>query len=291
MHILREELKEKSVLLRSLIITSNNQRNKSSEKTPEYLVPNFPSKENSNYIKEHVPPIKDAVADFFIDGTATKSDNTKKEKQFEKKDRLEQKTLTESNTERGQHDITTEKKSEIVIPQPVLAHTHADEAENSASRSHPSEIEPPKQSEEWRKDTTLITGDSMIAGLREAKLSSNKKIKVRFFPGAKTEDLMFHLIQNLKKNPDNMIIHIGTNNAPYKNENILYEELKQIKDLIRALHPDCKNIFISCPIVSTDNKKTNNVLKKYIDILKTEEILNPTCIGMVFILIATGLLC
>ena len=39
----------------------------------------------------------------------------------------------------------------------------------------------------------------MIAGLREAKLSSNKKIKVRFFPGAKTEDQMFHLIPNLKK--------------------------------------------------------------------------------------------
>ena len=39
----------------------------------------------------------------------------------------------------------------------------------------------------------------MIAGLREAKFSSNKKIKVRFFPGAKTGDLMFHLIPNLKK--------------------------------------------------------------------------------------------
>ena len=111
----------------------------------------------------------------------------------------------------------------------------------------------------------------MIAGLREAKLSSNKKIKVRFFPGAKTEDLMFHLIPNLKKNPDNIIIHIGTNDAPYKNENVLYEELKQIKDLIIDHHPDCKNIFISCPIVRTDNKKANNVLKKYIDILKREE--------------------
>ena len=52
--------------------------------TPENPVPNFPSKENSNYIKEHVPPIKDHVTDFCIDGTATKSDNTEKEKQFEK---------------------------------------------------------------------------------------------------------------------------------------------------------------------------------------------------------------
>ena len=111
----------------------------------------------------------------------------------------------------------------------------------------------------------------MIAGLREAKLSSNKKIKVQFFPNAKTEDLMCHLISNLKKKPDNIIIHIGTNDAPYKNENVLYEDLKQIKDLIIDHHPYCKNVFISCPIVRTDNKKTNNVLKKYIDILKREE--------------------
>ena len=76
MHFLREELKEKSVLLRSLIITGNNQRNKSSERTPENPVPNFPSEENSNDIKEHVPPIKDDVTDFCIDGTATKSENT-----------------------------------------------------------------------------------------------------------------------------------------------------------------------------------------------------------------------
>ena len=94
----------------------------------------------------------------------------------------------------------------------------------------------------------------MIAGLREAKLSSNKKINVQFFPGAKTEDVMFHLIPNLKK-PYNIIIHIETNDAPYKNENVLYEELKQIKDLIIAHHPDCKNICISCPMSVPTGRK------------------------------------
>ena len=124
MHFLRKELKEKSVLLRSLIITCNNQRNKSPEKTPKNPDPNFPSKENSNNIKEHVPRIKDDVTDFCIDDTATKSDNTEKEKQFEKKNQFKQKTLSESNTEREEHGIATEEKSEIVIPQPVLAHTY-----------------------------------------------------------------------------------------------------------------------------------------------------------------------
>ena len=41
-HLLREELKEKSVLLRSIIISSNNQRNKCSDKTPENPTPYLP---------------------------------------------------------------------------------------------------------------------------------------------------------------------------------------------------------------------------------------------------------
>ena len=34
----------------------------------------------------------------------------------------------------------------------------------------------------------------MIAGLREAKLSGNRKVKVHFLPGAKTEDLFILFI-------------------------------------------------------------------------------------------------
>ena len=74
------------------------------------------------------------------------------------------------------------------------------------------------------KGTTLVIGDSMLAGLREAKLSRDKKIKVRFFPGAKTDDLQYHLIPYLKKKPDNIIIHIGTNDSPYKSEDLIYKE-------------------------------------------------------------------
>ena len=44
------------------------------------------------------------------------------------------------------------------------------------------------------KGKTVIVGEPMIEGLRQAKISRNKKVKVRFLPGAKIEDLMFHLI-------------------------------------------------------------------------------------------------
>ena len=169
--------------LRSLIITSNNQKNKSWEEAPENPVPSFPLKENSNDIKKHVPPIKDDVTDFCIDGTAIEGNNTEKEKQLEKKISLNKNTGGKQHWKK-EHGIATEEKSEIDIPQPVLAHTHTCETKNSASRLRPSEIEPPKQSEEWRKGATLITGDLMIADLREAKVSSNKEKKVRFCPGA-----------------------------------------------------------------------------------------------------------
>ena len=36
-------------------------------------------------------------------------------------------------------------------------------------------------------------------------------------------------------------------------------------------HPDCKKICISRPIIRTNKKEANNVLKNYIDILKREE--------------------
>ena len=58
----------------------------------------------------------------------------------------------------------------------------------------------------------------MLAGLREEKLSRSKRIKVRYFPGGKTEAVEYHLILYLKKEPNNIIIHIGTNDNPFKTE-------------------------------------------------------------------------
>ena len=120
--------------------------------------------------------------------------------------------------------------------------------------SNPSQVKKEKDialdPDEWRKDTTLVIGDSMLAGLREAKLSRNKKIKVRFLPHAKTEDLQYHLIPYLKKKPDNIIIHIGTNDSRYKSEDPTYKELLNVKQIIHKLHPDCKNIVVSSAIYS-----------------------------------------
>ena len=87
--------------------------------------------------------------------------------------------------------------------------------------------------EEWKPGTLLIVGDSMIAGLREGKLSRNRKVKVHFFPGAKMKDFYYYLVPLLKKKPDNIILNFGSKDVPYKNEDEIHKELKSIKDFIK----------------------------------------------------------
>ena len=102
--------------LRSLIITSNNQKNKSWEEAPENPVPSFPLKENSNDIKRHVPPIKDDVTDFGIDGTAIESDNTEKEKQLEKKISLNKKHWRKATLKKKNTVLQLKKRVKLIFP-------------------------------------------------------------------------------------------------------------------------------------------------------------------------------
>ena len=112
-----------------------------------------------------------------------------------------------------------------------------------------------------KKGTTLIVGDSMLVGLREAKLSRSNRIKVPYFPDGKTEYWQYHLIPYLEKEPD-------TNDSPYKAEDLIHKELVNVKETIIKFHPYCKNVVISSPIVRTDKKEAKNMLKKYNNILK-----------------------
>ena len=56
-----------------------------------------------------------------------------------------------------------------------------------------------KNNEEWWKGTTLILGESTISGRKEKKMSRNRKIKVRYFPGAKIKDMYHYAIPLLEK--------------------------------------------------------------------------------------------
>ena len=85
-----------------------------------------------------------------------------------------------------------------------------------------------------------------------SKFPRSKRIKVPNFLSGRTEDLQYHLIRYFKKEPDNILIYIVSNDSPYKNEDCLYKELVNVKETIKKIHPNYKDIVISSPIVRGD---------------------------------------
>ena len=74
--------------------------------------------------------------------------------------------------------------------------------------------------------TTIIAGDSILKHLNSHKMSKDKKkVKVATFPGCAIRDVHDHIKPFLRKKPDQIIIHVGTNSlrdtespSPYCNE-------------------------------------------------------------------------
>ena len=108
-------------------------------------------------------------------------------------------------------------------------------------------------SEVWKKGTVLIVGDSVVSGLRESKMSFRRNIKVRFFPGARIQDMCYYLVPLLRKRTNKVILHVGTNDAPHIRADEILEELGKLKNLIWEMLPSVK-IILSAPTVRVDKQ-------------------------------------
>ena len=79
-----------------------------------------------------------------------------------------------------------------------------------------------------KKGTTLIIGASILSGLREYKMSKRKSIKIRTFPGATIGDTKFFIIPHLRKSPDKIVLHVGTNDAPHATPKEMFNTIKDL---------------------------------------------------------------
>ena len=66
-----------------------------------------------------------------------------------------------------------------------------------------------------RSKYTAVLGDSLLKGIRRDKISRSTKqrVSVGCFPGATIEDMKDYIKPTLKRKPDHIILHIGTNNC------------------------------------------------------------------------------
>lgn len=116
----------------------------------------------------------------------------------------------------------------------------------------------------WPKGTTLIAGDSMLHEINESKLCGPKpnSVKVRIFRGATIDDMKDFIKPYLKRAPENIILHIGTNNCVNETSRIVLNKLLLLKQFILSELPNT-NIIISNIIDRIDNAKARLTISNF----------------------------
>ena len=91
----------------------------------------------------------------------------------------------------------------------------------------------------------------MSEDLDERKVSSKRVVKVRKFSGATTDDMYHYLMPLIQKQPDNIILHVGRNDASYRNSSKIVNNLLKLRLFISQKLP-IANITLSKPIMRSD---------------------------------------
>ena len=89
----------------------------------------------------------------------------------------------------------------------------------------------------WKK--IVIAGDSTLKYLRSHRRSRNLQVKIATFPGCTTQDLKDRIKPLLRRNPDQIVIHVGNNSLSSSNppRECAEEVVDQAKSLLRNPQP------------------------------------------------------
>ena len=120
-----------------------------------------------------------------------------------------------------------------------------------------------------KKSHIEIIGNSVLNGIQERGMNKdeNIKVKIRKYPGAPSIDILDHIKSSLRKAPEQIIIHAGTNDM---SNNANY--LKNVKKIVKLVKENCKDtkLSFSSKICRTDVKDiadtintTNSHLQNY----------------------------
>ena len=100
----------------------------------------------------------------------------------------------------------------------------------------------------------------MVNGIDEKRLSQKHgKVKVFHFSVARIEDTNQYITPIIKKQPDYLILHVGTNDATPNTSNEIVDDLLMLKSNISKKLPSCR-IILSKLIIRYGDRKANLML-------------------------------
>lgn len=152
---------------------------------------------------------------------------------------------------------------------------------NSKNKDHPdasecnrdtSSITSKIQKRKKKKKTVVIAGDSMVKNVIGAKMSSvdtDNFFVVKPFPGATVQDMNDFINPLIRKKPDKMILHIGTNDLKSSRPKVVAESILKLVTRIKEASPNTA-VGISALLVRNDNHElavkvnlVNDILRDY----------------------------
>ena len=120
-----------------------------------------------------------------------------------------------------------------------------------------------KHVRKWPKNTILIATDSMFNQIDENRLSKKYNVKVRAFSGATIENMYWYLQPLLAKEPDYLLLHVGSNNCLTHTADEILSDLLKLKQHIENTLPNC-SVILSQPIIRCDNQKAAKIINEFI---------------------------
>ena len=91
--------------------------------------------------------------------------------------------------------------------------------------------------------TAVIVGDSMVKYLNAKRLkrsmpTGNQNIHVETYRGSTTEAMTHHIKPCLAKQPDQIVLHVGTNDIRDKQPKEIVDGIMKIQDIIKKESPE-----------------------------------------------------
>jgi len=135
-------------------------------------------------------------------------------------------------------------------------------AARNKSQDNPPELKP--------KKSVIILGDSMTKNLQGWKMLKAARVVSKCFPGSSVDDMCHYAIPTIKKKPDKVILHVGTNNIPEADSaRHIAEKIVDLATFIEKESPRTK-VTISTLITRKDSEafkpkieETNKILKGF----------------------------
>ena len=116
------------------------------------------------------------------------------------------------NTKSDIADNKSDEKDSFNSTKKIKEHAERNKANNLPNSTE--SMDAKQKTNKRKKIRVEILGDSMLNGVQEKGLNKNAdiNIKIRKYHGAPSTEILDHIRPSLRKEPDKIIIHAGTNN-------------------------------------------------------------------------------